>query len=183
MNQGWVMLDKIAVAVVVAGGIAYFAHERLNRDPTVFALSKAQAESLLVTARTSLPRRDGDGKIEIWGVDRTDKGVKLNMKYFASAPLLECGAVVTALAENKSRVVPDCGGFALSGSAVSTTQIQLRVPMFEEHIQATLAKRPFDRARVDRAESAIVMRNMGDMRREALQEDADMRNLSARTSY
>jgi phage host-nuclease inhibitor protein Gam len=45
--------------------------------------------------------------------------------------------------------------------------------MFEEHIAATLNKRPFNRGNVDAKEVAAVFKNLGGMQREALQMSAD----------
>ena len=69
-----------------------------SSDPTVFPYSKDQVQSMLVDAKTTLPRRDGPGEmIKIWGAGRSSKGVKLNMKYASWAPLLECEAIITSI--------------------------------------------------------------------------------------
>ena len=137
-------------------------------DPAVFNYSKDQVQTMLVNARTTLPRRDGPDRIEIWGAGRSSKGVTLNMKYASWAPLLSCEAVVTPIAADKSRVVANCAATAASESAIGHTQDSLRTPMFAEHIQATLNKRAFNRANVDAQETAIVFKNIGGMQREAL---------------
>ena len=129
---------------------------------------------MLVDAKTTLPRRDGDGKIQIWSAGRSAKGVKLNMKYASSAPLLECEAIITAVTPKESRVVADCGkGPNSDSSALSRTQDALRSPMFEEHIVATLKKRAFNRDNVDAKETAAVFKNLNGMQQEALQMSAD----------
>ena len=157
----------------------------LSSDPTVFPYSKDQVQTMLVDAKTTLPRRDGPGEmIKIWGAGRSAKGVKLNMKYASWAPLLECEAIITPITPKdatnttqrpapSSRVVADCGQNTNSDSAMSRTQDSLRAPMFEEHIAATLNKRPFDRKNADRKEVAAVFKNLGGMQREALQMSAD----------
>ena len=146
----------------------------LSSDPTVFPYSKDQVQTMLVDAKTTLPRRDGPGEmIKIWGAGRSAKGVKLNMKYASWAPLLECEAIVTAVTPKESRVVADCGKSGNSDSAMSRTQDSLRSPMFEEHIVATLKKRPFNRETVDMKEVGAVFKNLGGMQREALQMSVD----------
>ena len=157
----------------------------LSSDPTVFPYSKDQVQTMLLDAKTTLPRRDGPGEmIKIWGAGRSAKGVKLNMKYASWAPLLECEAIVTSITPKdatnttqrpapSSRVVADCGQNTNSDSAMSRTQDSLRAPMFEEHIAATLNKRPFNRSNADRKETAAVFKNLGGMQREALQMSAD----------
>ena len=150
-----------------------FGREAWNFDPTVYPYSKDQVQAMLVDAKTTLPRRDGGGKIDIWGAGRSAKGVKLNMKYASWAPLLECEAIVTAVAPKESRVVADCGKSPNSDSAMSRTQDSLRSPMFEEHIVATLKKRPFNRETVDMKEVGAVFKNLGGMQREALQMSVD----------
>ncbi|NLH79799.1 MAG: hypothetical protein GX458_03000 [Phyllobacteriaceae bacterium] len=137
---------------------------------------------MLTSARTTMPRRDGGGQIEIWSAGRSSRGVTLNMKYASWAPLLECQAVVTTVAADKTRVEPDCSGAAASNSAIGNTQAQLRVPMFAEHIEATLAKRPFDREKVDRAESAVVMQNLTGMQREGLQRSVEDQKARAKSN-
>jgi hypothetical protein len=145
-----------------------------SSDPTVFPYSKDEVQRILVDAKTTLPRRDGPGEmIKIWGNGRSSKGVTLNMKYASWAPLLECEAVITSIKPKETRVVADCGKGTNSDSAMSRTQDQLRAPMFEEHIAATLNKRPFNRGNVDAKEVAAVFKNLGGMQREALQMSAD----------
>ena len=166
----------ILAGALVVGGC------NLTPDPTVFPLSKDQVQKMLVDSETTLPRRDGPGEtIKIWGVGRSAKGVRLNMKYASWAPLLECEAVITSITPKdstsitpkESRVVADCGKGTNSDSAMSRTQDSLRAPMFEEHIAATLNKRAFNRSNADRKETAAVFQNLGGMQREALQMSAD----------
>jgi len=132
----------LVVFGLVGLGAWNIGREAWNFDPTVYPYSKDQVQAMLVDAKTTLPRRDGGGKIDIWGAGRSAKGVKLNMKYASWAPLLECEAIVTAVAPKESRVVADCGKSPNSDSAMSRTQDSLRSPMFEEHIVATLQKAP-----------------------------------------
>ena len=157
---------------ILAGALAVGGC-KLIPDPTVFPYSKDQVQSMLVDAKTTLPRRDGPGEmIKIWGAGRSAKGVTLNMKYASWAPLLECEAIVTSIMPKESRVVADCGK-SNSDSAISRTQDSLRAPMFEEHIAATLRKRAFNRKNVDMKETVAVFQNLGGMQREALQMSAD----------
>ncbi|MDE5454824.1 hypothetical protein GWE18_18640 [Bradyrhizobium sp. CSA112] len=158
----------ILAGTLVVGGC------NLSSDPTVFPYSKDQVQTMLVDAKTTLPRRDGPGEmIKIWGAGRSAKGVKLNMKYASWAPLLECEAIITSITPKESRVVADCGKSTNSDSAMSRTQGSLRAPMFEEHIAATLNKRAFNRSNADRKETAAVFQNLPGMQREALQMSAD----------
>ena len=158
---------------ILAGALAVGGCN-LSSDPTVFPYSKDQVQTMLVDAKTTLPRRDGPGEmIKIWGNGRSSKSVTLNMKYASWAPLLECEAVVTSITPKESRVVADCGKSTNSASAMSRTQDSLRAPMFEEHIAATLNKRAFNRSNADAKEVAAVFQNLGGMQREALQMSAD----------
>ena len=158
----------ILAGALVVGGC------NLTPDPTVFPYSKDQVQTMLLDAKTTLPRRDGPGEmIKIWGAGRSAKGVKLNMKYASWAPLLECEAVVTSITPKETRVVADCGKNTNSDSAMSRTQDSLRAPMFEEHIAATLKKRAFNRSNVDAKEVATVFKNLGGMQREALEMAAE----------
>src|ERR1700704_1304427 len=158
----------ILAGALVVGGC------NLIPDPTVFPYSKDQVQTMLDNSTTTLPRRDGPGEmIKIWGAYRSAKGVRLNMKYASWAPLLECEAVVTSITPKETRVVADCGNSTNSDSAMSRTQDSLRAPMFEEHIAATLNKRPFNRSNVDAKEVATVFKNLGGMQREALEMAAE----------
>ncbi len=161
-------LVLILAGALVVGGCNLFP------DPTVFPYSKDQVQKMLEDSETTLPRRDGPkDMIRIWGALRTAKGVKLNMKYASWAPLLECEAVTTSISPKETRVVAECGKGPNSDSAMSRTQDALRAPMFEEHIAATLNKRPFNRGNVDSKEVAAVFKNLGGMQAEALQMSAD----------
>lgn len=160
-----------AKLVFIAGvlGIGGYCGIKMSKyDPAVFPYSKEQVQSMLTEARTKLPRRDGPGEIEIWSTGASEKGVGLQMRYADWAPVLDCQAVITSIAADKSRVVADCGGTSDGSSALEATQDGLRAPMFEEHIAATLHKRPFDRETVDRKEAAIAMKNLPAMQREAI---------------
>ncbi|QAY77965.1 hypothetical protein [Sphingosinicella sp. BN140058] len=173
------MAAKLVFLVGVMGLGGYVYHKASNYDPNVFAYSKSQVEDMLVTARTTIPRRDGDGKIQIWGTGRSAKGVSLAMQYSSTAPVLSCEAVITEIDPKQSRVVPDCGHQAGGDSAIGRTQDQLRVPMFEEHILATLNKRDFDRSRAQQKETAVVLGNMGGMQREALKRSDETQRMIA----
>ena len=164
----------ILAGALVVGGC------NLSSDPTVFPYAKDQVQTMLVDAKTTLPRRDGPGEmIKIWGNGRTSKSVTLNMKYASWAPLLECEAIITSITPKESRVVADCGKSTNSDSAISRTQDSLRAPMFEEHIAATLHKRAFNRSKVDAKNSVAVFQNLGGMQKEALQASADARRMAA----
>jgi hypothetical protein len=173
------MSAKLVFAVGVLGVGGYFGVKMAKFDPTVFPYSQDQVRTMLTEARTTLPRRDGPGKIEIWSTGPTEKGVGLQMQYASWAPVLDCQAVITAIAADKSRVVADCGGPTDSGSAMARTQDELRAPMFDEHIQSTLNKRPFDRTTVDQKEAGAVMRNLGGMQHEALRNADEAQRMQA----
>ena len=170
-----------AKLVLILAGASVVGGCNPSSDPTVFPYSKDQVQSMLVDSKTTLPRRDGPGEtIKIWGAGRSGKGIRLNMKYASWAPMLECEAVVTSITPKETRVVADCASKNTnSDSAMSRTQDSLRAPMFEEHIAATLNKRPFNRGNVDSKEVAAVFQNLGGMQREALQMSADEARRSA----
>src|ERR1044072_7716722 len=95
--------------VFILAGALVLGGCNLGSDPTLFPYSKDQVQTMLVDAKTTLPRRDGPGEmIKIWGAGRSAKGVRLNMKYASWAPLLECEAVITSVTPKESRVVADC---------------------------------------------------------------------------
>jgi hypothetical protein len=172
-------LGKIIFLVGLLVGGYYIAHKMSSFDPTVFAYSKEQVQAMLADAKTTLPRRDGPGEINIWSAGRSENGVRLNMQYASWAPLLKCEAVITEIAPDRTRVVPDCSSRPKSDSALSNTQDELLVPMFEEHIQATLNKRAFNRDIPDRKEAAIVFKNLGGMQNEALRTADEIGRLEA----
>lgn len=173
------MSAKLVFLVGVLGVGGYAGHKMMNYDAAVFPYSKEQVQTMLTEAETRLPRRDGDGEIRIWSTGRSREGVSLAMQYASWAPKIDCEAVVTAVAENESRVVADCGGDPHSDSALARTQDELRAPMFEEHIQATLRQREFHRELADSKERAIAMKNMGAMQREALKRSDEMQRMMA----
>ncbi|MFB7143235.1 hypothetical protein ACWGMK_01440 [Agrobacterium deltaense] len=168
-------MEKIIFLATVAGIAVYFGlNMNTQKDTTLFPYTREQITAILTQARTVIPRRDGDGNIQIWGAGRSADGIKLNMRYADNAPLLECMAVVTEVTAEQSRVVAECGSPANAKSAISQTQKALQVPMFEEHIQSTLDKRSFDRTRVDQKESALVLQNMGGMQMETLKRQQEI---------
>jgi hypothetical protein len=160
-------MGKILLLVGLLAGGYYAAYKVKSYDPTVFSYSKDQVLATLDDAKTTLPRRDGHGEVKIWSAGRSENGLRLNMQYASGAPMLNCEAVITAIAPDQTRVVPDCG--PRSDSALRNTQDELQVPMFEEHIQATLNKRAFNRATVDQRHIATVFKNLGGMQNEAIE--------------
>jgi hypothetical protein len=174
------MLAKWFFLVGVAGLGAYVYNTASNYDPAVAPYSTAQVQEMLASAEVSMPRRDGDGTIRIWGVSKSAGGVNMAMKYAQEdwAPVINCTAAITELGPNESRVVADCGGTD-NGSAIAATEMGLRTPMFDEFIQSTLHQREFDRSRATSEEMAIVMGNMGGMQREALQRADEMQRMQA----
>jgi len=162
----------------VAGG--YIAYEASKYDPAVFPYSKQQAQTMLVAAKTTIPRRDKDGQIQIWSTGRSNKGVVLNMKYASWAPLITCEVVITEVALDQARVVPDCGADPKKESALARTTEELRVPMFAEHVEATLNKRAFNRERANQKEVAITFKNLGAMQNEALQSYSEAQQMQSK---
>jgi hypothetical protein len=176
------MIAKLVLLAGVVGVGGYVGHKIVTYDPTVFPMSQQQVETMLLSAKTTLPRRDGDGEIKIWSAGRSDRGIHLDMKYADWAPLIECEAIIEPVATEETRVTTDCGSHGAPGSAMGKTQDELRAPMFEEHIQATLNQRAFNRATVDSKEVGVVMKNMGGMQREALKAARDEAQARAESS-
>jgi len=169
------MSAKVFFLTGLLGIGGYFGYQATSYDSAVVPYSKAEVQDILSGAKVTLPRRDGDGHINIWGNGRNAQGVALSMKYDEAdwAPLLACQAVITELGPHQSRVVADCGN-TNTGSAQANTQVALQAPMFDEFIQSKLANRPFDRARAQSKEMAVVMSNMGGMQKEALKMSDEM---------
>lgn len=171
------MIAKGVLLAAFIGTGGYFGYKMANYDPSVVPYSKAQVQEMLADAKRTMPRKGGDGEIAIWGAGRTDKGVKLAMRYHDTAPQLDCAAVITELGPNESRVIADCNKGAKS--AIQQTSDELDAPMFNEHIQATLHNREFNRSHVDNVQSGVVMKNLGGMQREALQTADTMQRMEA----
>jgi Tfp pilus assembly protein PilV len=164
------MLAKLVLGIGVLGVGGYVGHTVMQYDPAVYPYSKAQVAEVLAASETKMPRRTNDGSIRIWADGVTDRGVALKMTYNdgdPSTPVLDCEAVLTVVAADKTRVAADCGS-ASTDSALAQTTMALQAPMFEEHIESVLGHRAFDRQIVDNKEAALVMKNMGGMQREAL---------------
>jgi hypothetical protein len=175
------MSAKLVLMMGVLGIGGYVGHKVVNYDSAIVPYSQAQVETMLVEAKTVLPRRDGPGQIKIWSTGRSSDGVRLKMQYASWAPVIDCNAVLTPIAADQTRVEAICNDGATSDSAIQRTQDELRVPMFEEHIQSTLNQRAFNRSIVDAKESAAVFKNMGGMQREALSRSAEFERMSEGT--
>ena len=170
-----VLLAGLAVGLVAV--VFYVGLNVSKFDPAEFPYSKQQISTMLNSAETVLPRRDGDGEIKIWSEGNVDNGVLLNMRYADNAPLIECTAVMKSVAPDKTRVTADCSDGPASDSAIQRTTDKLKAPMFEEHILATLNKRAFNRKSVDRREAATVFANMSGMQNEALKRSVEAQRM------
>jgi hypothetical protein len=175
------MAAKLIMGIGVLGIAGYVGHTAMQYDPSIYPYSKAQVVDILSASETKMPRRTKDGEIRIWGDGTTDRGVALKMTYNdgdSGTPILDCEAVLTEVAADKTRVNADCGSVS-TDSAMAQTTHALRAPMFEEYIASTLGKRAFDRQVVDSKEMALVMTNMGGMQREALKASDEAQRLQA----
>lgn len=181
MLRGATMSAKLFFLTGLLGIGGYVGYKATSYDPAVVPYSKAEVQSMLASARTTIPRSDNDGNISIWGTGRTAEGVSMAMQYSATAPVIECRAVITKVAPKQSRVFANCGA-ANSSSAIANTQIELQAPMFDEHIQAKLQGRAFDRKRAQEKAMGTVIRNMGGMQKEALKTADHVSGLSAQRS-
>jgi hypothetical protein len=162
------MLARIAIAATAAlsaGG--YLLHDALSTDPTIFPQSREQVQKILMEARTTLPRRDGPGSVQMWSPRHTERGIMLNMQSAAGAPVLTCRIALLSVSPGRTRVVPECSGDGSTASARARTLEEIHPFMFEEHIHAILNKRAFDRDAVDRRTTAVYARNLGAIQREA----------------
>jgi hypothetical protein len=171
---------KLFFLTGVAGLGIYMLHTARNYDPAVAPYSKAEVQQMLLAAKVSLPRRDGDGTIRIWSTSSNKQGVGMAMKYAEAdwAPEIGCQAVITELDEKQSRVVANCGSTDGS-SAIGDTSMALREPMFDEFIQSTLEKRPFDRSHATSKEISTVMKNLPKMQHEALRASDEAQRMRA----
>lgn len=174
------MSAKLFFLTGLLGFGGYIGYKVNTYDPSVVPYSKAEVQTLLATAQVTMPRRDGDGNIRIWGAGKSDAGVHMAMKYAEAswAPQINCEAVITELGPKQSRVVANCGS-TNSKSAIANTEMELRAPMFDEFIQSKLQGRAFDRSRATSKEMGAVMRNMGGMQKEALKSADQMSRMSA----
>jgi hypothetical protein len=172
------MSGKLVFLAAFLGAGGYFGYKMATYDESVVPYSKAQVQEMLASAKRSIPRKTNDGYITMWSNGKTGDGVKLAMRYDDTAPQIDCLARITELGPNESQVYADCGSSG-TGSAIGQTTVALNAPMFDEHIQATLRGREFDRSRADGKQTAVVMKNMGAMQREALGSADQMQRMEA----
>lgn len=172
------MSAKLFFLTGLLGIGGYVGFKASNYDPAVVPYSKAEVQTMLASARTTIPRSDNDGNISIWGTGKASNGVNMAMQYSSTAPVIPCTAVITEIGPRQSRVVANCGA-GPAGSAIGKTEMALRAPMFDEHIQSKLQNRQFDRSRAQSKEIATVMGNMGGMQKEALKSADEASKMSA----
>lgn len=173
------MSAKLVFITGVLGVGGYFGYKSMDYDPNVYPYSKDQIQQILSTARTTEPRKDGEGNIEIWGTGFNADSIGMSMQYHSTAPVLSCRAVTTEVSPTETRVVPDCTTDSQYNSAMLKTSDQLSATMFGEHIESKLRNRPFDRSRVDNKQVGVVMGNMGGMQREALKSADEAQRMQA----
>lgn len=161
------MVAKFVLVVGVLGVGGYVGHKVSSHDPSIIDLPKAEVESLLASSKSVVPSKDGKDPGRVWGVGVGERGVGLRLRFGADAPVLECRAVVTAVAPDKSRVAPDCGDDD-NGSKFARVEDSYSDGMFREHIDATIARRAFDRVRAERHVAASVLGAGGEINREAM---------------
>lgn len=175
------MSAKLVFITGVLGVGGYFGYKSMDYDPNVYPYSKDQIQQILSTARTTEPRKDGEGNIEIWSTGFNNESIGMSMQYHSTAPVVPCRAVTTEVSPTETRVVADCSANDLSegGSAMAKTSNELQAAMFDEHIQSKLRNRPFERSLVDRKQVGAVMGNMGGMQREALRSADEAQRMQA----
>lgn len=164
------MIAKMALYTGVSAALGvslYFIYKHVGSEPGVYPYSREEVQRILFDARTVVPTPEGGGQTVLWGAGRSMRGVTLHMRYPKWSSVFKCEAVITAVSPTTSRVDTDCGRPPNAESARSRIDTQSRVPMFEEHIEATLRNRRFNMATVERQRAAYVLANVGDLQREA----------------
>lgn len=167
---------KLILLVGVAG-IAYYAYRQASvYDPNVFPYSKAQVEAMLSTGRSTYEGY-ARNKVEIWSEGVSTRGVMLQRQadgYDAES----CEAVITPIDAKQTRVEADCSKKAGGASdAISDTTAQIRAVPFQEHILATMNRRPFNAMMMSNKQTALIMKNMPAMQREALRRQDEMQEM------
>ncbi len=175
------MSAKFVLIAGLLGVGGYFGYKAMSYDPNVFPYSKDQVQQILSAARTTEPRRDGGGNIEIWSTGFNNESIGMSMQYHSTAPVVPCRAWTTEISPTETRVVADCSDnkYGEGGSAMVKTSNELQAAMFEEHIQSKLRNRKFERSLVDRKQMGAVMGNMGGMQREALRSADEAQRMQA----
>jgi hypothetical protein len=165
--------------VGVGGVIAYVIYSVSSYDPQVFKMTADQAQAAIASKVLHLPRKDGDGRIEIKGISSSKGYTTMSLQYDVTAPIIPCKAVVTPVSATEVKVKADCTDEYSGKSAMQDTVVAYHGAMFDEFIQSTLRKRDFDRATVDSKEMAITMKNMRGMQHEALKASDEMQAFQA----
>jgi hypothetical protein len=142
-------------------------------------MSADQAQTAIAKKVLHLPRKDGDGTIEIKGLSSQSGYTTMSLQYASDAPIIPCKAVVTAISATEAKVKADCSGESMGKSAMQDTLVAYHGAMFDEFIQSTLRQRDFNRDTVDSKEMAITMKNMRGMQHEALKASDEMQAFEA----
>ena len=173
------MSGGVVFGVGLVGVIAYVAYSMSSYDPTVFEMTADQAQTAIAKKVLHLPRKDGDGTIEIKGISSHSGYAKMTLQYDTTAPIIPCKARVTPVSASEVKVMADCTGASSGKSAMQDTVVAYHGAMFDEFIQSTLGQRDFNRQTVDSKEIAITMKNMNGMQHEALKTSDEMQALQA----
>lgn len=168
----------ILVSGLLGAGV-YYTYAPSNLDPRVFEMSVDEAREKIASKVLNLPRYDKDGTIELKGIGGKGDYAKMTMQNHETAPIIPCTARIEALNETEVKVSADCSDGSSSASAMNNTMVEYNVAWFDEFIQSTLDDRDFNRSTVSAKGSAITMKNMGGMQKEALRMADEMQALEA----
>ncbi|MBA4748690.1 MAG: hypothetical protein H2056_08255 [Sphingopyxis sp.] len=149
-----------------------------HHDQAVVPGTVEQVGNLLSGTESLVPRKDGDGNVVLRAGRLRDNKIPMWLQYSSTAPQVNCHAELEPVSETETRVTTVCGDGTTKSALQATTQ-QLSAAMFNEHIRATLAGRPFDRKRVDDEQIGVVFKNLKGMQREALKTHDEMQALES----
>ena len=148
-----------AVALTLAG---------CGQEKGVYSQSPEELRKIFATAKTEYKQTEDGFTRLIIGSGREGDRVKVVLTSTMDTALQRKCFLDFQAVDGGTKVVPDCSS-AADAFAGGRTMGAFAVNELNEHVEATLAGRPFDAKSVLKKNGGAAMKNMKDMRQEALE--------------
>lgn len=166
------------ILLVGVSAIGIFCYRQASTwDPTIFPYNKAQVEALLAKGRSDYVTMHNENSA-IWHEGTSERGVMLKRQTQGYDKSLSCEAVITPIDAQHTRVKADCAKeYDDTTDPIEGYTKKLYELAFDEHIAATIERRPFNATMLSDRQTALTLAAMPSMQREALRRQDEMQDI------
>ena len=169
------IFTKRTGAFAIAAGAALLTAACGGHGPNSYLMPKEAVAEKLAKGTKSYSMGAGERVVKATRRQGDVIKVRLSLTNRQDATF-NCEARVEAIDDEWTRVTPVCDE---GDSAIEATVMEMLEKEVDEFVIAVLYDQPIDHEKLKRRRAAVAIDNMGEMRREALEADQAMREMSS----